>query len=83
MPLTEGVPAMLSDLKKIGSTFVIVSDANEIFIREPLDNANLFELFEKVVTNPAKFDQEGRLNMSPFTEQVLFHLFPKMIYICI
>ena len=70
MPLTEGVPEMLLSLKKIGSVFVIVSDANAIFIREPLDSRNLLDLFKKIVTNPAEFDQDGRLNMSPFTEQV-------------
>ena len=74
MPLTEGVPEMLLSLKKIGSIFVIVSDANSIFIREPLDSRNLLDLFEKIVTNPAEFDQNGRLNMSPFTEQVIFCL---------
>ena len=70
MPLTEGVPEMLLSLKKIDSVFVIVSDANAIFIREPLDSRNLLDLFKKIVTNPAEFDQDGRLNMSPFTEQV-------------
>jgi pyridoxal phosphate phosphatase PHOSPHO2 len=71
MPLTPGVPEMLRRLKnEIGAKFVIVSDANAVFIREPLKNANLFDLFEKIYTNPAEFDDQGRLNMTPFTEQV-------------
>ena len=75
MPLTSGVPEMLRTLKEAGSEFVIVSDANAIFIREPLDNSNLFNLFDKIFTNPAEFDEQGRLNMSPFTEQVFRFFF--------
>jgi pyridoxal phosphate phosphatase PHOSPHO2 len=62
---------MLKSLKDVGAEFVIVSDANAVFIREPLDNANLGNLFDKIFTNPAEFDEQGRLNMSPFTEQVV------------
>lgn len=70
MPLTPGVPEMLTRLKnEIDAKFIIVSDANAVFIREPLENANLFGLFEKIFTNPATFDDQGRLNMTPFTEQ--------------
>ena len=75
MPLTPGVPEMLTRLKtEIGAKFIIVSDANAVFIREPLENANLFDLFEKIYTNPAEFDDQGRLNMTPYTEQVCFTL---------
>ncbi len=64
---------MLTRLKnEIDAKFIIVSDANAVFIREPLENANLFGLFEKIFTNPATFDDQGRLNMTPFTEQVCF-----------
>ncbi len=62
---------MLKSLKDVGAEFVIVSDANAVFIREPLDNTNLGNLFDKIFTNPAEFDEQGRLNMSPFTEQVV------------
>ena len=62
MPLTSGVAEMLTSLKNIGSVFVIVSDAN------------LLNLFDKIFTNPAEFDENGRLNMRPFTEQVVLHL---------
>ena len=74
MPLTSGVAEMLTSLKNIGSVFVIVSDANAVFIQEPLNNANLLNLFDKIFTNPADFDENGRLNMRPFTEQVVLHL---------
>ena len=74
MPLTSGVAEMLTSLQNIGSVFVIVSDANAVFIQEPLNNANLLNLFDKIFTNPAEFDENGRLNMRPFTEQVVLHL---------
>jgi phosphoglycolate phosphatase-like HAD superfamily hydrolase len=77
MPLTSGVAEMLTSLKNIGAVFIVVSDANEVFIREPLVHADLFQLFDKIFTNPAEFDETGKLNMVPFTEQVtLLNLWP-------
>ena len=70
MPLTARVPEMLKSLKDLDCVFVIVSDANSVFISEPLASANLLDLFDKIFTNPAEFDDQGRLNMQPFTEQV-------------
>jgi phosphoglycolate phosphatase-like HAD superfamily hydrolase len=50
MPLTSGAGAMLDTLKSsAGATFVIVSDANDKFIRVPLDNAGLLHHFDKVL----------------------------------
>ena len=36
MPLTAGVPEMLKRLKDLDAVFIIVSDANAVFIGEPL-----------------------------------------------
>ena len=81
MPLTAGVPEMLKRLKDLDAVFIIVSDANAVFIGEPLASANLLDLFDKIFTNPAEFDDQGRLNMRPFSEQVkaFFNYQPRLV----
>lgn len=71
MPLTPGVPKMLVRLKDLGCDIIIISDANTAFISEPLKAAGVDHLIKAIFTNPASFDDDGRLNLQPYSHQVL------------
>lgn len=45
---------------------VVVSDANMYFIETWLEHAGVRHLFTKIFTNPARFDDSGRLVLLPF-----------------
>lgn len=45
---------------------MILSDANTVFIEAFLERQALRGLFREVITNPAEFDAEGRLRVSPY-----------------
>lgn len=70
MPLTPGVPEMLARLKELGCDIIIISDANHVFINEPLKAAGLNHLIKTVFTNPASFNDDGLLSLQPFSCQV-------------
>ncbi|CAK9053397.1 unnamed protein product [Durusdinium trenchii] len=45
---------------------VILSDANTVFIEAFLQKEGLRHCFSDVISNPASFDEEGRLHIKPF-----------------
>lgn len=45
---------------------MILSDANSVFIEAFLEGRGLRSCMREVVTNPAEFDAEGRLHVSPY-----------------
>ncbi|XP_029942727.1 probable phosphatase phospho1 isoform X2 [Salarias fasciatus] len=45
---------------------VVLSDANTYFIESWLEHAGVRQLFTKIFTNPASFDESGRLVLLPF-----------------
>jgi phosphoglycolate phosphatase-like HAD superfamily hydrolase len=70
MPLTPGVPEMLTRLKELGCDIIIISDANLVFINEPLKASGLDHLVKAIFTNPAFFNDNGLLALQPFSNQV-------------
>lgn len=44
---------------------VVLSDANTVFIEAFLEKQGLRGLFQEVITNPAQFDEQGRLHITP------------------
>eukprot|EP00434_Breviolum_minutum_P000235 symbB.v1.2.000195.t1/scaffold21.1/size436794/14 len=47
---------------------MVLSDANNIFIEAFLRKEGLRHCFSEVISNPAEFDEKGRLNIMPFHE---------------
>ena len=61
---------MIKTLKhKYEADLIIISDANSVYIEESLKNAGIYDEFTKIFTNPAEFTPEGRLTVTPFTNQ--------------
>jgi len=69
LPFMTEVTQMMDVLKSQSSEIIIISDANSVFISELLDAANLTSYITKVFTNPAYFDDAGKLRVQPFTHQ--------------
>ena len=42
---------------------IILSDSNTVFIRLILDECKVSEMFQEVITNPAHFEEDGRLKV--------------------
>lgn len=60
---------MMTILEKQSADIIIISDSNSVFISELLDRAGLHKCIKKVFTNPAHFDEAGKLMVQPFTHQ--------------
>jgi pyridoxal phosphate phosphatase PHOSPHO2 len=63
--------SMIDVIKKLynnGYKLSVISDANTIFIETILRQNNVYDNFHKIFTNPADFDETGRLNVRPFSE---------------
>ncbi|KAF9427160.1 hypothetical protein BGZ76_002444 [Entomortierella beljakovae] len=59
-------PEMIEALKLMkaqGSELYILSDANTVYIETVLKTCNIDHLFTGIITNPAAFDERGRLNV--------------------
>uniref|UniRef100_A0A3Q3LDW1 Phosphoethanolamine/phosphocholine phosphatase 1 n=1 Tax=Labrus bergylta TaxID=56723 RepID=A0A3Q3LDW1_9LABR len=68
IPPTPGLLNLLQYLQshKQDYELVVVSDANMFFIETWLERAGVRKLFQKIFTNPASFDDTGRLVLFPF-----------------
>ncbi|XP_058477805.1 probable phosphatase phospho1 [Solea solea] len=68
IPPTPGLLSLVQFLQNQKQDFelVVVSDANMYFIEKWLEAAGLRHLFRKIFTNPASFDESGRLVLLPF-----------------
>ena len=63
--------SMINVIKRLyqnGYKLSIISDANTVFIETILRQNNVYDNFHKIFTNPADFDENGRLNVKPFSE---------------
>ena len=58
-------------VEELGATVIIISDSNTEFIEHILKERNLHHLVDKVFTNPANWDSEGKLLIKPYHHQVL------------
>ncbi|XP_030649303.1 putative phosphatase phospho1 [Chanos chanos] len=69
LPPCPGIPSLLRFLQSrppCDFEVVCVSDANTVFIEAWLQKAGFRPLFQRVISNPAHFDEDGRLHMRPF-----------------
>jgi hypothetical protein len=56
--------AQVKLLHESGAKQVILSDSNSVFIKCVLDEHDMYGYFEEVITNPAFFDDDGRVPLA-------------------
>ena len=61
-------------VEELGATVIIISDSNTEFIEHILKERNLRQMVDKVFTNPANWNSEGKLFIQPYHHQVQFNL---------
>ncbi|XP_049743351.1 pyridoxal phosphate phosphatase PHOSPHO2 [Elephas maximus indicus] len=68
MPFTPGMVELLNFVRKNRNKFdcIIISDSNSVFIDWVLKAANFHDVFDKVFTNPAAFDNSGHLTVENY-----------------
>jgi len=65
----SNITKMMNFLEQHSAEIIIISDSNSIFISELLEASNLSRYVKKVFTNPAAFNELGKLVIKPFTHQ--------------
>ncbi|XP_043219719.1 pyridoxal phosphate phosphatase PHOSPHO2-like [Amphibalanus amphitrite] len=68
MKLAPGMDTMLFSVPE-NIDIIIISDSNSVFIQHILETHGLYDRIMNIFTNPANFDQDGRLVVTPFTDQ--------------
>ncbi|KAF9984719.1 hypothetical protein BGZ75_003719 [Mortierella antarctica] len=66
VPFAPEMIQALELMKSEGADLYILSDANTVYIDTVLKAYKIDHLFTKVITNPAEFDPQGRLNVVRF-----------------
>ncbi|KAG0366309.1 phosphatase phospho-type [Gamsiella multidivaricata] len=66
IPFAPEMIEALRLMKSQGAELYILSDANTVYIETVLKAYNIDQLFTKVITNPAAFDERGRLDVIRF-----------------
>ncbi|KAF9425360.1 putative phosphatase phospho1 [Podila epigama] len=66
IPFEPAMIEALTTMKDHGAELYILSDANTIYIETVLKAHRIDHLFTRIITNPATFDERGRLNVSRF-----------------
>uniref|UniRef100_T1JEE1 Uncharacterized protein n=1 Tax=Strigamia maritima TaxID=126957 RepID=T1JEE1_STRMM len=72
----NGMQDLLLELARRGHEVVIISDCNSVFIGHTLKKAGLQDCITDIYTNPAWFDERGRLRLSEFHHQDWCELCP-------
>ncbi len=65
-----GMRSCVAQLKKLGAELIVISDANTYFIEHTLRHHKLNKHFSKVFSNPAHFDDNGRLIIMPYMDNL-------------
>jgi pyridoxal phosphate phosphatase PHOSPHO2 len=65
VPVLDGALQAVAAASAAGAEQRILSDANTVYIGSVLESRGLAREFADVVTNPASFDEAGRLRVSP------------------
>ncbi|KAG0246197.1 phosphatase phospho-type [Mortierella sp. GBAus27b] len=63
VPFAPEMIEALRLMKSQGAELYILSDANTVYIETALKAHNIDQLFTRIITNPAAFDERGRLNV--------------------
>ncbi|GAB1603140.1 pyridoxal phosphate phosphatase PHOSPHO2-like [Argonauta hians] len=69
IPFVPGAKQLINYLNRDDVEMIIISDANSVFIKQVLQNANIDHLFVETFTNPAEFDESGCLRVHCFHNQ--------------
>lgn len=69
LPLTEGMEELLQFLKNELFEVIIISDSNSVFIDYAIEKYDLRNIVDKVYTNPAKYDDQGKLTIEFYHTQ--------------
>lgn len=67
--LTEGMRELLTSIPRDNTEFIVISDANSVFIDYILKSLGLRDLFQALFTNPAEFDENGCLHLQMYHNQ--------------
>ncbi|KAG7163230.1 probable phosphatase phospho2 [Homarus americanus] len=67
--LTDGMKELLTGLPRDLTEFIIISDANSVFIDHILKHCELRDMFSELFTNPAQFDENGCLSIQMYHHQ--------------
>lgn len=65
VPILDGALAAVAAAAAVGAEQRILSDANDVYIESVLKARGLEDAFSLVVTNPASFNDAGRLEIRP------------------
>ncbi len=66
IPLVENMTECIYRLKHLGGELIVISDGNTYFIKSCLEYNGVLPFFSKVFANPANFDNNGNLVISPY-----------------
>lgn len=69
IPAVAGMEKLLTSLHANGHEIVIISDSNSVFIDSWLRNRQLEHVVSRVFTNPARYDDDGRLRVDAYHTQ--------------
>ncbi|XP_011869005.1 PREDICTED: pyridoxal phosphate phosphatase PHOSPHO2-like isoform X2 [Vollenhovia emeryi] len=69
IPAVVGMEQLLACLRANGHEIVVISDSNSVFIDCWLRNKRLERAVSRVFTNPARYDDDGRLRVDAYRTQ--------------
>lgn len=69
IPAVRGIETLLESLSGNGHEIVIISDSNSIFIDRWLRSKKLEHVVSRVFTNPAWYDDDGKMRVSMYHTQ--------------
>jgi len=69
LPFLSDITKLMKSLEQHSAEIIIISDSNSVFITELLDASNLTRYIKTIFTNPASFDELGKLVIKPFEHQ--------------
>ncbi|XP_011250998.2 pyridoxal phosphate phosphatase PHOSPHO2 [Camponotus floridanus] len=69
IPAVPGMEALLVALHANGHEIIIISDSNSIFIDRWLRSRKLEHVVSRIFTNPARYDDDGRMRVDMYHTQ--------------
>ncbi|XP_011155570.1 pyridoxal phosphate phosphatase PHOSPHO2 isoform X2 [Solenopsis invicta] len=69
IPAVAGMEKLLASLHANGHEVIVISDSNSVFINHWLRSRRLEHVVSRVFTNPARYDDDGRLRVDAYHTQ--------------
>lgn len=69
IPEVGGMERLLTTMHTMGHEIIIISDSNSLFINWWLQSRNLGHMVSRIFTNPARFNNDGKLNVNEYHTQ--------------